>query len=487
MVFWLVTIERVPAESDTRLADAAEQNQLATVDALLAEDVDVNTPQVDGMTTLHWAVYHDHLALARRLVGAGALAQARSRYGVTPVSLACQNGNGKIVTLLLEAGADPGTRLRGGETALMTAARTGRVQPIEALLARGADVNARERRGQTALMWAAAEGHVETVRRLIEAGADIHVRLRSGFTANFFAVREGHTDVVKILLESGVGVNDALQSPQESEKASGRGTSALLLAVENGHFELAHSLLEAGADPNDERSDLTALHAITRVRKTGRGDGSDGDPPPEGSGSWTSLELVRSLVAHGADVNRRLKNGKVGGGRLTVRGATPFLLAASTADVPLLRTLLELGADPSLPNAENCTPLVAAAGMGTRAPGEEPGTESECLEVLRLLLDLGSDVNAIDDSGETAMHGAAYKNAPAIVEFLSQSGARIDVWNRKNKHGWTPLTIAEGYRPGNFKPSPPTVAAFHRVMRAAGVTPPEPTPRPVKKRKQYER
>jgi ankyrin repeat protein len=335
-------------------------------------------------------------------------------------------------------------------------------------------------------MWAAAEGHVDVVRRLIEAGADVHVRLRSGFTATFFAVREGHTDVVKILLDSGVGVNDVLFRPEEFDTENEEGVSALLLAVENGHFELAQSLLEAGADPNDERSGLTALHAITRVRKTGRGDGSDGDPPPDGSGSLTSLELVRSLVAHGADVNRRLKNGKRGRGRLTRKGVTPFPMAAWTADLPLLRTLLDLGADPLLPNVENSTPLVAAAGMGTRAPGEEPGSESECLEVLRLLLELGSDVNVVDDSGETAMHGAAYKNAPRIVEFLAECGARIDIWNRKNKHGWTPLIIAEGFRPGNFKPSPPTVAAFYRVMRAAGVTPPKPTPRSAKKPTEYE-
>jgi ankyrin repeat protein len=137
----------VPAESDTRLVDAAEQNHLATVDTLLEADVDVNTPQVDGMTTLHWAVYHDNLALTRRLVVAGALAQATSRYGVTPVSLACQNGSGKIVRLLLESGEDSGTRMRGGETALMIAARTGKVEPIDALLAHRADVNATEARG----------------------------------------------------------------------------------------------------------------------------------------------------------------------------------------------------------------------------------------------------------------------------------------------------------------------------------------------------
>jgi ankyrin repeat protein len=139
-----------------------------------------------------------------------------------------------------------------------------------------------------------------------------------------------------------------------------------------------------------------------------------------------------------------------------------------TADVPLMRTLVAHGADPLLPNAEHCTPLMAAAGVGTLAPGEEAGTEPEALEAVALALELGADVNAVDDNGETAMHGAAYKNLPSMVQFLADKGARIEVWNRKNKYGWTPLSIAEGHRPGNFKPSPETLAALRRVLLASG-------------------
>ncbi len=143
-----------------------------------------------------------------------------------------------------------------------------------------------------------------------------------------------------------------------------------------------------------------------------------------------------------------------------------------TADVPLMKTLVKLGADPRLPNAQHCTPLMAAAGVGCLAPGEEAGTEDEALEAVKLALELGNDVNAVDDNGETAMHGAAYKSFPKVVQLLADKGAKIEVWNRKNKYGWTPLLIAEGHRPGNFKPSPETIAALQRVMLAAGVTPP---------------
>jgi uncharacterized protein len=457
---------------DTLLADAAERGDRPRVRALLDRRADVNQSQVDGMTALHWAAYHDDLETARLLVEARADARAANRYGVTPLSLACTNGDGAMVTLLLDAGADPGTKLRGGETALMTAARTGRPGPVKVLLARGADVNARERRGQTALMWASAEGHAEVVRILLQAGADFRTPLPSGFTPLSFAAREGRPDVVRLLLKAGADVNEAMQARKSSGRAPARGTAPLILAIENGHFELAVVLLDAGADPNDQRSGFTPLHTLTWVRKPNRGDDESGDPAPVGSGDLSSLQLVEKLVEHGADVNARLKRGVAGRGVLGRAGATPFLLACMTADVALMRTLVKLGADPRLPNAQHSTPLMAAAGLGCLAPGEEAGTEDEAMEAVKLAIELGNDVNAVDDNGETAMHGAAYKSLPTVVQLLADKGARIEVWNRKNKYGWTPLTIAEGHRPGNFKPSPETIAALQRVMRAGGISPP---------------
>src|SRR5437660_9085363 len=159
--------------------------------------------------------------------------------------------------------------------------------------------------------------------------------------------------------------------------------------------------------------------------------------------------------------------------RLNEIGATPFMLAALTADAELLKTLAALGADTKLSNADNTTALMAAAGLATRSPGEDAGTEPEVLEALRILLDLGADINAVDNNGETAMHAAAYKNLPGVVKFLASKGARIDLWNRPDKFGWTPLAIAVGYRFGNFKPSPETEAAVRAVMIANGITPPK--------------
>lgn len=476
LVLALTAISRLQggAPPPSPLADACERQDWAAAEALLASHTDVNAAQPDGMTALHWAVYHDHAPIVARLLAAGAEVHCTSRYGVAPLSLACVNGNEKIVKMLLDAGADPNTTLPGGETALMTAARTGRPGPVQALLEKGAEVNARERKGQTALMWAAAEGNLQVVDLLLKAGADFRTPLPSGFTPFFFAVREGKTPVVFRLLEAGIPINEPLE-PRRGGPARGKPTNALLLAIENGHFELADALLEAGADANARPAGYTALHAITWVRKPIRGDG---DPPPQGSGSLDSLTLVRRLVAHGADINARLEKGESGRGRFTTTGSTPFLLAARASDVPLMQLLLELGADAQIPNADHCPPLLAAAGVGALGDGDEAaGTDEEALAACKLLLELGADVNAVDDNGETVMHGAAYQSRANLIALFDAHGADIRVWNRKNRWGWTPLMIAQGHRPGNFRPSPETMAAIERVMRARGVEPPPPVPR----------
>ena len=445
------------------LITAIRRDRLAQAAQLIEQHADINAVEVDGMTALHWAVYRDQTATAILLIESGANVNAKNDYGRTPLFLACENGNADISEALLQHKADPNAELPGGETPLMTAARTGKLAVVRQLLSHNAEVNRKERKQQTAIMWAAADGHADVTAALIAASAEFKTPLRSGFTPFFFAIREGHIDVVKEFLKAGIDVNDVMQPKISGGRTPRRGTSPLMLAVENGHFELAEILLQAGADPNDQRSGFTVLHALSWVRKPNRGDGIDGEPAPEIKGNLTSLGFVKKLVAAGADVNAQLKNGTSRRGRLNAKGATPFFFAADTADVPYMQLLVKLGADWNLANVENCPPILAAAGLGTGAPGEEAGTEEESIAAVKFLLDLGADINAVDSNGETAMHGAAYKSIPKMAHFLAENGADPNVWDRKNKHGWTPLRIAQGYRPGNFRPAAAMVEAINAV------------------------
>jgi len=463
------------------LADAAERRDKAAVRSLLQTGNDVNAAQVDGTTALHWAAYNDDAETVALLLRAKANVNAVNRYGVPPIAQACTNGSAAIVKQLLDAGANANATMKGGETALMLAARSGNVETVKALLARGAKHDARERHGQTALMWAAAEGNTAVVRALIEAGADINATLDSGFAPFFLAVREGRLDTVRAFLDAGVDVNAPMQRPENAPRSTAasyvrpvdKGTSPLLLAVQNGHFELAIALVDAGANPNDARSGFTPLHTISWVRKPDSSDNSD-PAPAAGAGRLTSLEFVRDIVKRGANVNLRLPKGAPKqpntSSRIEAEGATPFLFAADRSDVPLMRLLVELGADPLLPNFNNTTPLMAAAGLGTTEPLEEAGEENEALEAVNMLLDLGADINAVNNDGDTAMHGAAYNIYPRVVELLAKRGADPQIWKNANKFGRTPLFIAEGYAGRLPRPDKPTIEAVTKLMLAAGIS-----------------
>ena len=466
--------------TEAQLLHAVKAGNQGTVRALIADGADVNAGEADGTTPLHWAAYSSELAIAELLVAAGASATVANRYGVLPLSLAAVGGNAAIIELLLAAGADPNSVQGEGETALMTAARTGKPEAVEVLLEHGAYVNAVETwRGQTALMWAAAEGHVGIIPTLLVYDADLHARSLGGYSALLFAAREGHIDVVETLLGAGAALDESLPLGQQREDVAGTsaeaaptGINLFLIAAANAHYELAAMLLDRGVDPNAAPRGWTALHQLSWVRKPGIAGSNN--PAPAGSGNMNSLEFARKLVASGADVNERVtERPPAGVTRLNSVGGTAFLLAARTADAEYMRLLVELGADPLLPNADNSTPLMVAAGLGTASPGDDPGTEPEVLEAVALALELGGDLNAVDDNGETVMHGAAYKHFPSVVDFLADAGADIAVWNQENEQGWTPLDIVEGgiHIGMNILSSPPTAAVIREVMTRAGVEP----------------
>ena len=453
------------------LVEAVKARDVETVRALLEQRVDVNLPELDGTTALHWAVHHDDLETVGLMLRAGADVKATNRYGATPLWLACENGNAAIIERLLIAGVDSNTTTADGETALMTAARTGRADAVTVLLQHGAEVNAKERRReQTAMMWAASENNATAAEVLIHAGADIQARSTGGFTPLLFATRAGHIATTRALLAGGANVHDTLPD----------GTSALVLAIINAHYELAAVLLEAGADLNADAQGWTALHQVSYTRRPNIGLSNPGPVP---TGTMSSLELVSRLVAHGANPNARqtkeqkLKRATDGRSLLNRVGATPFLLAAKHADAGLMRALVAHGADPLLTTEDGTTPLMAAAGVGIWVVGESAGTNEEALEAVQLALALGGDVHAVDDYGYTALHGAAHRGAMAIVRLLADEGAQLDARLTKTsarrnggQAGWTPLTIADGvFYANTFKRSLETAALLRDLLQQRGL------------------
>ena len=457
------------AAADPPLLEAVRDGDAASVRALLADGAEVNRTAADGATALHWAARLDHPGVARILLAAGAEAGAANAFGVTPLGLAAVNGSAAMLDTLLRAGADPNTPGAGGETALMTAGRAGRTDAVRTLVAHGADVNAAQRAGQTALMWAAAEGHVDTLQALIDAGANLHARtvvpevpLRTGlegpaphgFTALLFAVRAGHIAAARRLVAAGADPDDRLPD----------GMNTVVLAATNAHWELGVILVDLGADPNGAGQGWTALHAMTWVRMPNFGFNP---PGPVTTGTMDSLTFARALVERGADVDARMTAEPRNGYRNALNriGATPLLMAARLADAPLMRVLVDLGADPTLTNEDGTTLLMVASGVGIHSPGEDPGTEAEALACVELALDLGGDPAAVDDRGETPLHGAAYRGANSIVDVLVAHGA--DTFDQENVEGWTPLRIARGvFRTATFKEAPHTAALLADLMAA---------------------
>ena len=454
----------LPGQSRT-LLDVVKAGDAAAARTLLARGGDPNSADADGSTVLHFAVENDETELIQALLAAGARARVANRHGITPLHLAATNGNATIVQRLIAAGADVNGVTPGGETALMMAARTGDPETIKALLTHGAMVDAKEGwRGQTALMWAATENNAAAIRLLVEAGADVKTKSTGGsFTAFLFAVRGGHIEAARALLDSGANVNERLSD----------GMSALVLALYNAHFELAAFLLDRGADPNAAEQGWTALHQVAWSRRPNRGFNMPGAVP---TGRIDSLELVRKLVAKGANVNARMTKEPRDGNRnmLNRIGATPFVMAAKSADVPLMRVLLESGADPKIKTNDGTSALMAAAGVGVYGPGESPGTHEEALEAVKLAYEAGGgDVNDVNRDGETALLGAVYRGgAVPVIQFLSDKGAKLDVANKKQ---WTPLLAAEGvvYASSGIRRYPEAAALIRKLMREKGLPIPE--------------
>ena len=436
---------------DQRLVEAVERQDRDAVRTLLAHAVDVNAPQPDGATALHWAAHWNDLGTATQLIRAGANVNAVNELGVTPLSLSALNASAGMADTLLRAGADPNAARPSGETVLMTGARTGNAELVLALVSAGADVRGSAHfQRQTPLMWAAAEGHAHVVQVLLEAGADVHARSKHGTTALLLAARHGTVDTARLLLGAGADVNAAepllaVDARIDVEESQTSGRSPLLVAsasmvatsgweyglvvTPSTHETLAIFLLDQGADPaRPDSIGRTPLHAAVETGKAA---------------------LVQALLAHGADPNARLieapfvfKGDFVSYGRYV--GATPLWLAAAARvpNVDILRRLAAAGVDAGAAADDGTTPLMAAVGMVQNEA--RLAAESEVLELVTLLVGLDIDVNAVDRRGRTAMHGAARLARNTLIGVLVDNGAKVNIADAR---GQTPLDVGTVSRP----------------------------------------
>ena len=432
--------------------------------SLFAQKAPVNKVDPDGTTSLHWAARNNDVALAASLLKAGANSKAANRYNVTPFYLAAQNGSAEMLQLLLKAGVDPNASSNLQETALMTVARSGNVDAAKVLLDAGAKIDAREDwHTETALMWAAAEKHPAMVAYLIQRGADVNAKSKSnewerqntseprekwlpygGLSPLMFAAREGCLGCAQILAEKGADIN--VQDP--------RGVSAPVIAIINGHFDVAAYLVDKGVklDLADDTGRTALFSAVdwNTVPMSNR-------PPPPGiiEEEVSALALIGKLVEKRANVNAQLTKqqpyrAKLDRGQdsMLAAGTTPLLRAAKAGDIAAMKVLLAAKADVTLATRAGITPLMAAAGMGTK---EEDATgrfktEEEGIEGIDLCLKAGADVNAANGQGQTALHAAAQMGFDKVVTFLAAHGANV---NAKDQRGFTPLDGALGNAGGS--------------------------------------
>jgi ankyrin repeat protein len=323
----------------------------------------------------------------------------------------------------------------------MTAARTGAVDVLRTLIDHGADVNVGERQQQqTPLMWAIAAGHTAAARLLLDRAADPRARSTRGDTALLFAAREGNVESTRLLLDAGADI----------EEPAADGFTPLLVATVRGRTAVATLLLERGANPNHAAPGFTALHWASGVWETEltgpRGIAAHRDEEWRALGGITDgkLDLVRALLAHGADPNARIvkppqRVGFTRGG-LNLVGATPYLVAAAAGDAAVMRLLVQAGADPLLTTKEGTTALMAAAGVG-RVAVESSVSEVQAIDAVAAALAAGNDVAAANAAGDTALHGAATLRWSALVKLLAEKGAPLDA---KNQRGRTALSNAAG-------------------------------------------
>jgi len=484
--------------ADSNVADAAMRADEAAVRALVQQKADVNAKAPDGSTALHWAVESDDPEIVSLLLKAGADVKGKDRFGFTPLYFAISNDNLGMVRQLLKSGADANETDAAGDTLLMLAARGGNADILNALLEGGAAVNAKDKTAHTALMWAVRSNQPALVKILIGRDAEVNGKTRAGklperrppgagggshgvgivrggwpdrgyqgeasggLSPLLFAARDGRLESAKLLVEAKADVNEP----------DANSISPLIMAITNNHVDVAKLLLENGADP--KAADLwgrTPLWTSVDLRdlEVGKtGEQRSGDQKVDRA---AALELINILLDRGVDVNIRTKEippakryimslGDLSWVDFT--GQTPFVRAALSGDVTVMRLLLQHGADPNIPTNSNTSALMAAAGVNWVVGQTYTESEASLIEALKLCIEKGGDVNAKNSMGLTAVMGAANRGSDDVLQFLVQQGAKLDV---KDNEGRTPTDWAKGVFLATNAPleKPTTIALIKKL------------------------
>ena len=455
---WAVALLSVGVAStawaaNSPIADAAQNQNREALRSLLRQKADVNAPQLDGTTALHWAVRLNDLETADVLIRAGANVNATNRDGATPLQLAALNGSAAMIEKLVKAGADPNAPLSSsGDTALMLAARTGTTDAIKVLLETGGNVNAKESwGGTTPLMSAVAERHPAAVKMLIERGADVSARsnfvaaangrgfegrtpsapkndqaveeFASGWlTALMFAAREGDLESARLLVGAGADVN----------AVAADGKDALGLAIFNGNYDVASFLIDSKSNVNkaDTQGFTPLFWAVDRRNM---------ETAPNFPWMVTAdpLPLIRKMLDAGANPNALVNNtprARMRAGSPRIVFATALMRAAFSGDLELVKLLLAKGADPTIRSKDYETMLEAAAGLAFIQGYSKGKPPAERLEVVKLFVSLGADVNAADNYGITALMAAANMGDVAIIQYLVDQGADLGAYDLGKKN-----------------------------------------------------
>ena len=529
------------ADGATAIQWAAYRNDVDIADLLIAAGADVKKPNHDGATPLRLACINGSAPMIQRLLKAGADANEVSPNGETPLMFASRNGNPEAIKVLIDQKADVNAKEKlRGTTPLMWAAEQSHPEAIKLLLASGADYKAasnfdtkgnraylaptvRQRlestqgaggfggqgkqgrggfggqgkqgaagRGQAKQAKQAKAGDGTAAEEDVVAAADAAAadfafgRTRDtdggGITPLVFATRQNCMECVKELLEAGADVNQQTHY----------GWTALLTATQNRHYKIGAYLLDHGANPNIKNNGgWSPLYLATDNRNIESGD------YPVRKPDMDHLDFIKLLLAKNADVNIRVCGTQstatncVGDSTETRTnftmqwlfedGATPFLRAAQSSDIELMKLLLAKGADPKIPTQHNVTALAVAAGIAWVEGVTYETSREENVQAVKMLLDLGLDPNVHDEDGRTSLHGAAHKGRNEIVQMLVDHGADLqahDNGSRDTVNGamkgvtWVPLHYSQGLvRVGvqSAIPHPETAALIKKLMADKGL------------------